>query len=177
MDFLNEVDMTSVLDSEDWTTGVVAFSVGFIATVWEKKNHSGASYFATVRNYPLLVTATTNKNFVFSVCIYSQGCWFTDLKNKLSQSKFTKFFGYCLCPASNSLQWPRARENGSQYLGGIKTLPCIHQKDSVQLFQYLVLVLHYISGTELLLWNSSIQGTPPVRGHKIWSQKNVHLFL
>lgn len=79
MDFLNEVDMTSVRDCEDWTTEDLAFSVGFIATVWEKKNHSGANYFATVRNYPLLVTARTNKNFVCSVCIYSQGCWFTDL--------------------------------------------------------------------------------------------------
>jgi len=37
MDFLNEVDMTSVRDSEDWTTEDLAFSVGFIATVWKKR--------------------------------------------------------------------------------------------------------------------------------------------
>ena len=27
---------------------------------------------------------------------------------------------------------------------------------------------------EPLFWNTSIQGTPPFRGHKIWPGKNVH---
>ena len=28
-----------------------------------------------------------------------------------------------------------------------------------------------------LLWDSSIQWTSPFRRHKIWSQKNVHIFV
>ena len=30
---------------------------------------------------------------------------------------------------------------------------------------------------ELVIWDTSIQGTPPFRGHKIWSRKNVHVIL
>ena len=30
---------------------------------------------------------------------------------------------------------------------------------------------------EPLLWNTSIQGTTPLRGHKIWSQKNAHIIF
>ena len=30
---------------------------------------------------------------------------------------------------------------------------------------------------EPLLWDTSIQGTPPFRGHKIWSRKNVHIIF
>ena len=32
---------------------------------------------------------------------------------------------------------------------------------------------------EPLLWDTSIQGTPPhaLRGHKIWSLKNVHIIF
>ena len=33
------------------------------------------------------------------------------------------------------------------------------------------------STVELLLWDTSIQGTPPFRGHKIWSLKNVHIIF
>ena len=29
----------------------------------------------------------------------------------------------------------------------------------------------------ILLWNTSIQRTPPFRGHKIWSRKNVHIIF
>ena len=28
-----------------------------------------------------------------------------------------------------------------------------------------------------LLWNTSIQGTTPLRGHKIWSRKNAHIIF
>ena len=30
---------------------------------------------------------------------------------------------------------------------------------------------------EPLLWNTSIQGTTPLRGHKIWSWKNAHIIF
>ena len=30
---------------------------------------------------------------------------------------------------------------------------------------------------EPLLWYSSIQGTPPLREHRIWSQKNIHIIF
>ena len=30
---------------------------------------------------------------------------------------------------------------------------------------------------ELVIWDTSIQGTPPFRGHKIWSRKNVHVIF
>jgi len=30
---------------------------------------------------------------------------------------------------------------------------------------------------EPLFGDSFIQGTPPLRGHKIWSQKNVHIII
>ena len=30
---------------------------------------------------------------------------------------------------------------------------------------------------EPLLWDASVQETPPFRGHKIWSQKNVHIIF
>ena len=33
------------------------------------------------------------------------------------------------------------------------------------------------STVELLLWDTSIQGTPPFRGHKIWSLKNVQIIF
>ena len=30
---------------------------------------------------------------------------------------------------------------------------------------------------EPLLWDTSIQGTPPFRGHKIWLRKNVYIIF
>ena len=30
---------------------------------------------------------------------------------------------------------------------------------------------------EALIWDTSIQGTPLFKGHKIWSQKNVHIIF
>ena len=30
---------------------------------------------------------------------------------------------------------------------------------------------------EPLHWETSIQGTPPFRGHKIWSRKNTHIIF
>ena len=36
------------------------------------------------------------------------------------------------------------------------------------------MVAVFLSTVELLLWDTSIQGIPPFREHKIWSQKNVH---
>ena len=30
---------------------------------------------------------------------------------------------------------------------------------------------------EPLLWDTSIQGTPPFRGHKIWLRKNVYIMF
>ena len=30
------------------------------------------------------------------------------------------------------------------------------------------------STQEPFLWDTSVQGTPPSRGHKIWFRKNVH---
>ena len=32
-------------------------------------------------------------------------------------------------------------------------------------------------GNNLIQWNTSIQRTPPFRGHKIWSRKNVHIIF
>ena len=33
------------------------------------------------------------------------------------------------------------------------------------------------STVETLFWDTFIQGTPPFRGHKIWSGKNVHIIF
>ena len=34
-----------------------------------------------------------------------------------------------------------------------------------------------ISTVELVLWDTSLQETPPFRGHKIWSRKNVDIIF
>lgn len=78
MDFVNEVGARSVIDSvtlSNWIPEDVALSAGFTATVWEKKIaiHGqdmlpDVKTSSTVRSYPPLVTARTNKNvFLFSV--------------------------------------------------------------------------------------------------------------
>ena len=39
-------------------------------------------------------------------------------------------------------------------------------------------LLSLVDGTlEPLLWDTSVQGTPPFSGHKIWSWKNVHIIF
>ena len=35
----------------------------------------------------------------------------------------------------------------------------------------------YVITVEPLLWDTSVQGTPPFSGHKIWSWKNVHIIF
>ena len=62
-----------------------------------------------------------------------------------------------------------------------RTKVVMHSLSPTVLFRTTLIIIDHndsISPTvEPLLWDTSIQGSPPFRGHKIWSRKNVHMIF
>ena len=62
-----------------------------------------------------------------------------------------------------------------------RTKVVMHSLSPTVLFRTTLIIIDHndsISPTvEPLLWDTSIQGSPPFRGHKIWSRKNVHIIF
>jgi len=66
-----------------------------------------------------------------------------------------------------------------QYLKCRLLLHCFFRYQFAHCICYVATIFPWfdISTVELLLWDTSLQETPPFRGHKIWSRKNVDIIF